>query len=136
MQALKRSLQAALVLGLLVVVSLRGPQPTRSAVPDLIDSAHAAPTPVASERHTPSLLYDDPLAFLKEARLAYDIRVRDYVCRCSKREQLGGVLGPWQVSEAKFREGPFSVFLHILENADKARRVLYVKDQRVREGSQ
>jgi hypothetical protein len=135
-RALRRTLLAVLLSGLCLTSALRRPQPTRAGF-ELVESANAAlsATPLAESR-IPALLSADPLAFLKQARNDYDRRVRDYVCRFTKQERVAGVVGPLQVADVKFREGPFSVFLHILQNADKARRVLYVKDALVREGAQ
>ncbi len=107
-------------------------RPGLRVVPELVEIAHAAPIVRPPASGVPQLLRVDPLGCLQQARAHYDRRVRDYVCRFTRQERLGDRLGPRQVARAKFREGPFSVFLHIVQNADKARRVLYVQDRIVR----
>jgi len=50
-------------------------------------------------------------------------------------ERLGGVLTPMQVTEAMFRENPFSVRLKWIKNQDKCSRVLYVANEWKKDGS-
>ncbi len=129
-------------LGLAVVAScavwfLFGDSSTR-ARPVLTEVAHAAPADSAADPIMSSLelVTQDPLAFLHEARRAYDLKVRDYVCTFTKREYLGGRMRPEQQAAVKYREGPRSVFMHFTKNADKARRVFYVQDRIVKDGEQ
>ncbi|MCG3138318.1 MAG: hypothetical protein HJJLKODD_02180 [Phycisphaerae bacterium] len=73
----------------------------------------------------------DPIQFLQQCRAYYASTVRDYQCTFTKQELLPAGLSLQQVSEIKFRENPFSVFMHITQNPDRARRVLYVKGRHV-----
>lgn len=110
--------------------------PPTSAVPALLETASATPiSPIGGSSFLPSVQID-PLAYLHKARRDYDHSVRDYSCRLTKQELLGKKLSKEQVVEVKFREGPFSVFMHITKNPDQARRVLYVKDKFVKDGAE
>jgi hypothetical protein len=71
----------------------------------------------------------DPIHFFEDAIEYYDSAVRDYTCVFTKQERIGGKLGPEQVTNAMFREKPFSVRLEWTKNADKCDRVLYVADR-------
>ncbi len=105
-------------------------------MPHILDTAVATTIPEAHASPILRLYQDDPLAYLKQARDDYDRRIRDYVCDFTKQELLGGRLGDEQLAQAKFREGPFSVYMHITKNAGRARRLLYVKDRIVKNGRQ
>ncbi len=78
----------------------------------------------------------DPIRFFDEAIERYDRSVRDYTCVFTKQERIGGKLGLEQVTNAMFREKPFSVRLEWIKNADKADRVLYVADRWVENNQQ
>ncbi len=104
--------------------------------PQILKTAEASSIPSAHAGPILRLYQDDPLAYLKQARDDYDRRIRDYVCNFTKQELLGGRLGKEQLAQAKFREGPFSVYMHITQNPTKARRLLYVKDGIVKKGRQ
>lgn len=113
-----------------------GGQRTTAAAPLILRSAVAAPM-TSTVRHASTALFrTDPLAYLQQARLDYENRVRDYVCTFSKQELVAGRLKPEQTAETKFREGPFSVYMHITVNPDRARRLLYVQDRVVKSGKQ
>jgi len=103
---------------------------------ELLGEAVAIPTLPRFESPALQLHRTDPLAYLREARRGYDHRIRDYVCLFEKQERLHGLLSEPQVSKVKFREGPFSVFMHVVENANRYRRVIYVKDRIVKNGQQ
>ncbi len=105
-------------------------------VPQILDTAEATPIPTAHASPILRPYQDDPLAYLKQARDDYDRRIRDYVCDFTKQELLGGRLGKEQLAQAKFREGPFSVYMHITKNPTQARRLLYVKDGIIKKGRQ
>ena len=105
-------------------------------IPQILKTAEATSIPAAHARPILRLYQDDPLAYLKQARNDYDRRIRDYVCDFTKQELLGGRLGKEQLAQAKFREGPFSVYMHITQNPTRARRLLYVKDRIVKDGRQ
>ncbi len=110
--------------------------PPRVPVPELLESAVALPVGPIVVDHPEDQIRSNPLAFLRHARQSYDQKIRDYECRFSKQESLHGRIGETQVSEVKFREGPFSVFMTVVENPGRYRRVLYVKDEIVKEGQQ
>ena len=105
-------------------------------IPQILETAEATSIPAAHARPILRLYHDDPLAYLKQARNDYDRRIRDYVCDFTKQELLGGRLGKEQLAQAKVREGPFSVYMHITQNPTQARRLLYVKDGIVKKGRQ
>ncbi len=105
-------------------------------IPVILEAAFAAPALPSSPVKAPRLYQDDPLAYLQHARREYDNRVRDYVCQFSKQELLGGRMTAEQVAEAKFREGPFSVYMHFVRNPQRARRLLFVQDRIVKDGKQ
>ncbi len=105
-------------------------------IPQILNTAVATSIPAAHASPILRLYQDDPLAYLKQARDDYDRRIRDYVCDFTKQELLGGRLGDEQLAQAKFREGPFSVYMHITQNPARARRLLYVKDGIVKNGRQ
>lgn len=113
-----------------------GGESSADPIPEIIEAAYAAPSLPTLPVKAPRLYEEDPLAYLKFARRDYDNRVRDYVCRFTKQELLGGRLTAEQVAEAKFREGPFSVYMHITKNAQRARRLLFVQDRIVKGGKQ
>lgn len=113
--------------------------PAALRMPALAPAAQATPVlhlAAASDEGQMPLYRRDPLAYLKQCRRNYNQRVRDYVCTFSKRELVEQELTDRQVAEIKFREGPFSVYMHILTNPGKARRVLYVKDAIVKNNEQ
>ncbi len=105
-------------------------------IPQILETAEATSIPAAYARPILRRYHDDPLAYLKQARNDYDRRIHDYVCDFTKQELLGGQLGKEQLAQAKFREGPFSVYMHITQNPTRARRLLYVKDRIVKDGRQ
>jgi len=78
----------------------------------------------------------DPIHFFEDAIEYYDRAVRDYTCVFVKQERIGGKLGLEQVTNAMFREKPFSVRLEWTKNADKCDRVLYVADRWVENDQQ
>jgi hypothetical protein len=137
MHLMKRAMLIVLAAVTATQVSGLGPRSAESAVAQIVDKAHASSTstrpPVS---RIPQLLQADPLAFLRMARQEYERKVRDYVCHFSKQERLTEKLGPRQLVDVKFREGPYSVFMHFKENPGNARRVLYVKDRIVKKGEQ
>jgi hypothetical protein len=105
-------------------------------IPQILKKAEATSIPSAHAAPILRLYQDDPLAYLKQARDDYDRRISDYVCDFTKQELLGGRLGKEQLAQAKFREGPFSVYMHITQNPTQARRLLYVKDRIIKKDRQ
>lgn len=113
-----------------------GGESSADPIPEILEAAFAAPSLPAAPLKASRLYQEDPLAYLQLARREYDNRVRDYVCQFTKQELLGGRLTAEQVAEAKFREGPFSVYMHITKNPQRARRLLFVQDRIVKDGKQ
>lgn len=73
----------------------------------------------------------DPTRLLESALAQCRVSVADYVGTLIKQERIAGKLGPRQQIRVKFRREPFSVLLHWVENPKDARRVLYVRGERV-----
>lgn len=69
----------------------------------------------------------DPLGLLRTALDRYERSVHDYVCTFTKQELVGAQLTTEQVMRVEFREAPFSVDMLWVENADKAKRALYIE---------
>jgi len=121
----KRSLvlSGLLLLFLFCLQITRGDLVSRPlGIPALVHPAHATPVlqnPAVSE--TIALQISDPLAYLQKARRSYNTKVRDYICTFSKQELLGTQMSRKQVADVKFREGLFSVYMHIHTNPAKAR---------------
>ncbi len=82
------------------------------------------------------LVCENPLAYLHLARQAYQNQIIDYTCRFSRQEFLDNRLADEQVAEVKFREHPFSVYMHVTQNPAEARRVLYVRESRTANGQE
>lgn len=123
------------------VLDRGGSAATPPRAPRILDTAHATPAPsyvagdtAYGELSGLDLITADPLAFLRRSRENYYDSVRDYTCRLTKRELLGSKLSDEQVADVKFREGPLSVFMHMIQNPGKARRILYVKNMFSDEG--
>ena len=107
---------------------------TRSA-PVLVSTPLVKPA-VASIRIEPNDPYQelartDPLGLLETALQNYHRSVRDYTTTFIKQERIAGKLRPEQHIDVKFKHDPFSVVMHWIKNADKARRVIYVNGQDV-----
>ena len=85
------------------------------------DARVASPLPVRT----------DPTRLLESALARCRLSVADYVGTLIKQERIEGQLGPRQRILVKFRRRSFSVFLHWIENPKDARRVLYVRGERV-----
>lgn len=102
---------------------------------ELFKLAQATPTPAPKRAGSPvQQIAANPLAYIERIRTDYDRRIRDYTCMLTKQELLAGGLTEEQVAHVKFREGPFSVFMHMLTNPDRVRRVLYVRNRLVENG--
>jgi hypothetical protein len=99
--------------------------PHSGALP-LIGVVRAAEAPPV---HDPLALIaaEDPLALLRIARQRCERDVRDYRCTLWRQERAGERLGPRQRIEMRFRAEPRSIYLNWLENADEARRAVFVK---------
>ncbi len=106
------------------------------AVPAFLEVAQAATISTGHEDPLLRMMREEPLEYWRQARRNYSRSVRDYTCRFTKQELLGSTMTEEQVTEVKFREGPFSVFMHFVKNPGQARRILYVKDRFTKHGVQ
>lgn len=140
-----RALVGAVLLGGLLLhlqesLSRRSPAPAAATVvvknPANAAFASVAPSGVLAGESLEDRAARDPLQFFDDAIERYDRTVRDYTCVFTKQERIGGKLGPEQVTNAMFREKPFSVRLEWVKNADKCDRVLYVADRWVENNQQ
>lgn len=75
------------------------------------------------------LAADDPVRFLEFCLLRYRREVHGYRCTLHKQERIAGKLRPPEVVEVRYRRQPHSVYMHWLEGADRAERVLYVQGE-------
>lgn len=71
------------------------------------------------------LLGRDPLGAFREARDNHRRTVRDYQCTFVKKELLPRGMSKEQTIAVKFRQEPYSIFMHWIKNQDKAVRVIY-----------
>jgi hypothetical protein len=95
--------------------------------------AEALPTPmlpreIGGTYDTPihRMAHEAPLDLLREAQKRYRDTVVDYTCFFTKQENLFGRMTAVQGADVKFRDQPFSIFMHWTQNPDKARRVCFV----------
>ena len=138
------SLRAALValcwlVGLSISALPVQPDSSSSDTVPLASAVTAAATPAVLGVHSSTdldrdkslelLAAADPMGFLEAVLNRYEQSVQDYTCIFSKQERIEGKLGREQVMRVFFRESPFSVRLHFLEDADRCKSVLYVEDR-------
>jgi hypothetical protein len=76
-------------------------------------SPPAAPKTITPAAATVTNPYDQPLAWLLEARRNFTA-VQDYTCTLTKRENVNGLLSEEHYIDAKFRTQPFSVYMRWL----------------------
>ncbi len=79
-----------------------------------------------------NLLHNRPLDFLEMCLERYEQEVQGYTLTFLKRERVAGKVYPptgFEKVRVHFREHPFSVHMHWLENAKLAQTVLYVKGE-------
>ena len=88
------------------------------------DSANA-PSHAVQAGHL-AMAADDPLRFLTLCRDQCRRNIKDYRCRLTKQERIGGRLGPVQEIDVRFRQTPFSVNFRWIKNAGRAKRANYV----------
>ncbi len=74
-----------------------------------------------------NMIRTDPLAALIEARTNHVRKVKDYQVTFVKQEALPSGMSAEQEIQVKFRNEPYSVFMHWTRNQGLAERVLYVK---------
>jgi len=120
-------LQVAFCLGVLCGLRCHGPIP--SVGPHTVHPLIALDTNADSFRRTDPkdrLASSDPLGFLKMCRDHYEAAVRDYRCHFHFRERRNGELRKEEVMAVRFREKPYSVDMHWIQNANQAHRVNYV----------
>ncbi|MDD4888751.1 MAG: DUF1571 domain-containing protein [Phycisphaerae bacterium] len=82
-------------------------------------------------RNAMKLAKEDPVKFFNFALENYHKSYRNYTCRLTKQERLGGRLGEVQVVDIKFKEAPFSVLMVWQENPARGDKMLYVEDPRI-----
>lgn len=91
---------------------------------------------VATVGTAEQLINADVLAFLQGCRNHYVQNIRDYTCRFVKHERLEGNLVPEQHIDVHFREAPYSVAMHWVKNAGRAKRISYVKGRWAKNGNE
>lgn len=96
-----------------------------SAVVAADPAAAAAPKPGMSAAEFAS---SDPVAFSRWAQEQFREKVQDYRCIFSKQERVNGKLSALQKMEIRYRKSPEAIYLIWTENADEARRALYIPD--------
>src|SRR5579884_791110 len=116
-------LGGVLAAGLLFVIGA-GPAPEvpPELPPAVIDRSKPLPDAATMEK----LAATDPLAFLENCVRRYEQEVKGYSATLAKHERIGGTLYPPEVLEVRFREQPFSVWLHWLKGERRAKKALYV----------
>lgn len=83
-------------------------------------------TPTAPSSDLEELARLDPMALVRLGLERYDRDVQAYRCTFVKQERLGGKLSDVQKIEVRYREQPHAVYMLWQENADSARRALYM----------
>jgi hypothetical protein len=68
----------------------------------------------------------DPAALIRESLERYEREVDDYSFVLLKQELLSGKLTPIQSVEVRFRDDPRAIYMLWKENADQAKRALYI----------
>lgn len=96
-----------------------GPGPAPEPVKRAIQPAEMAAMVELAQR--------DPMALVERGEERYDREITEYRCVLTKQERLGKKLGDVQQIEVRFRERPRAIFMHWLQNADQARRALYME---------
>lgn len=72
------------------------------------------------------LAQSNPKALFKRATEKYDAEIDAYSCTFIKQERVNGELRPKEQIEVRYRERPHSIFMIWKDNADQARRALYI----------
>lgn len=96
-------------------VALHAPPTAQLALTTVADAASGATVTLA------------PLELLALARQRCAQEVQGYSCVFLKRERWQGKLGPQQILQAYYRDEPLSVDLTWVHNADRVRRLVYVR---------
>jgi len=86
-------------------------------------------TEVVSADPFENMVRSKPLEALKEARRNHLRTVKDYEVTFVKQEALPSGMSAEQEIQVKFRNEPYSVFMHWTRNMGLAERVIYVKDR-------
>ena len=66
----------------------------------------------------------DPMKLLQDCKTACD-KVKDFTAKFSKRERMNDKLKKMETVNMKFRQRPFSVYMHWFEGSNKGREVIY-----------
>jgi hypothetical protein len=93
-------------------------EPLAVPVPDKGDLPDAA--------QMEKLAREDPVRFLENCLRRYQREVKGYTLVMQKQERLHGKLYPKELMEVCFQDNPHSVYLHWLQGARKAERVVFV----------
>ncbi|MDX2199410.1 MAG: DUF1571 domain-containing protein [Phycisphaerae bacterium] len=93
----------------------------------------ASPTDPATPEPSPGMALSafaasDPLGFSRWAKRQAEQNVGDYRCTLIKQELIEGKLSEVQKVEMRYRKNPLAVMMIWKENADQAKRVLYIPD--------
>ncbi len=75
-----------------------------------------------------ALAEQDPMALVRMGRERYTNEITHYRCVLTKQERLGDELTAVQRIEIRYREKPHTVYMIWQENADQAKRALYMDD--------
>jgi len=100
--------------------------PGLGATPAVAEPAQAPTETTNYQDPIDRMAHESPLELLREAQRRYRDSVVDYTCYFTKQENLYGRMTAVQGAQVRFRAQPFSVFMHWVQNPDKARRVCYV----------
>jgi hypothetical protein len=101
--------------------------PPREATEDIQLAAAVSP---AAAPNLATLAERDPMALVRRGREWYERHVHAYRCVLVKQERLGNDVTAVQEVELRYRESPRSVYMIWKNNADQARRALYVPGDR------
>ncbi len=102
--------------------------PQRSVPPMLTESAQA---PAGTSELSAPLDSTDPVALLKDALQRCEDQVDAYTCVFAKQERLKDTLNAEQVMRVAYRESPRSVDMTWLRNAGRARRLIWIRGERL-----
>jgi hypothetical protein len=91
--------------------------------------AAADKSPLPGKADMERLARTNPVGFLEQCLRRYDRDVRGYTAILRKQERIDGKLQKTEVIEVAFRERPYSVYLHWLENPHQADALAYVEGE-------
>jgi hypothetical protein len=115
-----------LLIGLLLASTPSGETASAPAKPDALVVALADKEQLPDAAEMEKLARTDPVGFLENCLRRYQREVKGYSLVMQKQERLRGKLYPKEVMEVCFQENPYSVYLHWIQGARKAERVVFV----------